>query len=63
MIRLLQSNENGLPIEFYFFIKHIEWVKFENVQVEIYDHLFASLHYFGIKAFQRNTDGDTFRKR
>lgn len=53
MIRLLQPAENGLPVEVYAFYNSPEWVAFENFQSAFFEHVYAVLPSFGLKAFQR----------
>jgi miniconductance mechanosensitive channel len=52
IVRQLQSNEKGLPLEIYIFSKEKEWVKFESVQSDIFDHLFAIIGEFELKVMQ-----------
>jgi miniconductance mechanosensitive channel len=61
LIRQLQPNEKGLPIEIYVFSKNQEWVGFEAIQSDIFDHLLAIMPEFELKVFQ-NPTGDDFRK-
>jgi miniconductance mechanosensitive channel len=56
MIRQLQPTENGLPVEVYAFYQSTSWVNFENFQAEFFEHLYATLPEFGLKAFQRITN-------
>ncbi len=43
----------GVPLEIYCFAKTTEWVPFEAVQADIFDHLLAAMPYFGLRAYQR----------
>ncbi len=52
MIRQLQSNEKGLPLQIYCFANTTEWVQYENTQSEIFDHLLAIVSEFDLKLFQ-----------
>lgn len=56
MIRQLQSTEKGLPIEVYMFSYQKEWIKFEAVQSDIFDHIFAILEQFGLSVLQFKID-------
>lgn len=56
MVRQLQASETGLPIEIYCFSKNQNWVEYEHIQSEIFDHLFAILPIFGLAPFQRVTN-------
>jgi miniconductance mechanosensitive channel len=55
MVRQLEPTENGLPIEVYCFSKNIEWVKYEGIQADIFDHLLSSISNFDLEAFQNPT--------
>ena len=52
MVRQLQSSNHGVPIELYFFTDTVEWVKYENIQAEIFDHIIAVAHDFDLRIFQ-----------
>ena len=52
LVRQLQPTDRGLPIEIYVFSKDQRWVQYEAIQADIFDHLFASLPYFDLRAFQ-----------
>lgn len=53
MVRQLQPNEFGLPLEIYAFSKAIAWVDYENIQSDIFDHLIAMVPEFGLRLYQR----------
>ncbi len=52
MVRQLQPTPTGIPLEIYCFSMHQEWVKYEKVQSDIFDHVYAVLELFHLKAFQ-----------
>ncbi len=52
IVRQLQSNEKGLPIEIYFFCNEQEWATYEQIQADIFDHIFAIVPQFGLRVFQ-----------
>ena len=52
LVRQLQPTEHGMPIELYFFSANTMWVKYEALQAEVFDHLLATVHQFGLKVFQ-----------
>jgi miniconductance mechanosensitive channel len=60
LIRQLQATEKGLPLEIYVFSKVQEWAEYENIQADIFDHLFAIIPIFGLNIFQ-NPSGNDFR--
>lgn len=55
MVRQLAPSEKGLPIEIYLFTNTTEWVTYEAIQSDIFDHILAVLPEFGLKAFQYPT--------
>lgn len=52
LIRQLAPTEHGLPIEIYVFSKDQEWVNYENIQANIFDHILAVVPEFGLRVFQ-----------
>ena len=52
IVRQLSPTSEGVPLEIYTFTKTIDWVEYENVQSDIFDHIFAVLPKFGLRAFQ-----------
>lgn len=61
IVRQLQPNEHGLPLEVYAFSADKEWVAYEGIQSDIFDHIFAALPNFGLRAFQDPTGEDAIR--
>jgi len=55
MVRQLEPTENGLPIEVYCFSNNINWVEYERIQADIFDHLLSSVSTFGLEIFQNPT--------
>tara|TARA_B110001452_G_scaffold167806_1_gene140205 strand:+ start:6280 stop:7518 length:1239 start_codon:yes stop_codon:yes gene_type:complete len=55
MVRQLEPTENGLPIEVYCFSNNIQWVDYERIQADIFDHLLSSLPNFNLEIFQNPT--------
>jgi len=52
LVRQLQPNEKGLPIEIYIFTKTIAWAEYESIQSDIFDHIIAAIPEFGLKVYQ-----------
>ena len=52
MVRQLQPTPTGLPLEIYCFSARQEWVRYEQVQSDIFDHVFAVMDMFNLRAFQ-----------
>jgi len=55
MVRQLEPTENGLPIEVYCFSSNINWLDYEGIQADIFDHLLSSVSNFGLEVFQNPT--------
>lgn len=58
LVRQLQPTAQGLPIELYFFSSSTMWVKYEGLQAEVFDHVLAVVHKFGLKVFQSPSGQD-----
>ena len=58
MVRQLPSTPQGLPLEVYCFADTTEWVKYERIQDEIFDHLIAVLPRFGLRIYQQPAGAD-----
>ncbi|KAB2907860.1 MAG: mechanosensitive ion channel family protein [Ignavibacteriales bacterium] len=54
VVRLLQSNEAGLPLEVYAFSSETQTLKFEELQSEITEHIVALISLFGLRLFQKS---------
>ncbi|MBD2845340.1 mechanosensitive ion channel family protein [Paenibacillus sp. IB182496] len=61
MVRQLQPTEKGLPLEIYAFTNDIDWAVYENVQADIFDHLYAVAPEFGLRIFQNPSGADLQR--
>ena len=48
-----EATAYGLPLEIYFFTKEKAWAIHENKQSDIFDHIMAMAHEFGIRLYQR----------
>jgi miniconductance mechanosensitive channel len=58
LVRQLTPGPEGLPIEIYCFTRTTEWLKYEDVQSDIFDHILAILPEFGLRLFQKPTGAD-----
>lgn len=58
MVRTLQPTENGLPVELYAYYIPPNWSEFEDFQARLFEHIFAILPLFDLKAFQRPSGRD-----
>jgi len=62
LVRQLSPNSNGLPLEIYVFSNNTDWIKYEQIQSDIFDHLIASVEQFDLVLFQ-NPTGNDFNNR
>ena len=58
LVRQLQSTEKGLPIEIYVFSNDQAWANYEAIQADIFDHIFAILPEFELRAYQQPSGYD-----
>lgn len=58
MVRQLASTDSGIPLELYCFSNDQNWVNYEGIQADIFDHIFAMAPLFGIRIFQHPTGND-----
>ena len=58
MVRQLEATPNGLPIEIYVYLNEVSSIKFESMASDIFDHLYAVLPEFDLRAFQTTTGYD-----
>ncbi|MBR4844445.1 MAG: mechanosensitive ion channel [Alistipes sp.] len=58
MVRQLQPNEWGLPIELYFFSSDVNWVPYEHLQAEVISYIIALAPHFGIRLYQAPSGQD-----
>ena len=58
LIRVLAPGQSGLPVELYIFTKTTDWVTYELIQAEIFDHLLAAAQNFDLRVFQQPTGKD-----
>ena len=61
LVRQLQSGPQGLPLEIYAFTSDTAWANYEEIQSDIFDHIFAVLGEFGLRVFQ-NPSGTDFHR-
>ncbi len=58
IVRQLQPTPQGLPLEIYAFTADKRWERYESIQSDIFDHVFAALPQFGLRAFQAPSGKD-----
>lgn len=58
LVRQLAPTTQGMPIEIYIFTNDIRWAFYEDIQADIFDHIFSVLPAFGLQAFQQPSGYD-----
>ena len=56
LVRQLAPTDHGLPIEIYVFSTDQNWIAYEGIQSDIFDHLLAVVPQFGLRVYQRLSD-------
>ncbi|MDR2344022.1 MAG: mechanosensitive ion channel family protein [Spirochaetaceae bacterium] len=52
VVRELQPESTGIPLELYFFCSDKVWENYEHIQADIFDHLLAVIKEFGLSVCQ-----------
>ena len=58
LVRQLDPTINGIPLQIYAFSKDIEWVTYEGIQSDIFDHVLAVISQFELSLFQSPSGAD-----
>lgn len=58
MVRQLEPSSEGLPLEIYAFSKEKDWMVYEEIISDIFDHIFAIIPYFNLRLFQKPSGRD-----
>jgi miniconductance mechanosensitive channel len=58
IVRQLEPGPEGLPMQIYCFSNDTNWVNYEGLQSDIFDHILATLPEFGLRAFQSPAGAD-----
>jgi miniconductance mechanosensitive channel len=58
LVHQLDPVENGLPIEVYAFTTTTDWIEFENIQDNIFDHIIAIAPQFDLEIYQSPSGND-----
>lgn len=61
LVRQLAPSATGIPIEVYVFSNDQDWVNYEGIQADIFDHILAVIPEFGLRVFQ-DPIGSDFEK-
>lgn len=52
LVRQLEPTDKGLPLQLYIFCKNTNWVSYEEIQSDIFDHLLSILPEFELQIYQ-----------
>lgn len=58
LVRQLQPTEYGLPIEIYVFTNVTDWLQYEAIMADIFDHILAAAREFDLHIYQNPTGSD-----
>jgi len=58
LVRQLATTESGLPIEIYIFSNDNDWLNYEEIQADVFDHIYAVIPEFNLRLFQNPTGND-----
>lgn len=58
IVRHLNPGPEGVPLEIYCFANTIDWVPYEGIQSDIFDHVLSILPEFGLRVFQQPSGAD-----
>ena len=52
LVRQMDPTPTGLPLQLYCFCAYTDWIEYERVQSEIFDHVYAVVPKFGLRIYQ-----------
>jgi len=58
MVRQLEPEPEGLPIQIYAFVADTQWPVYEGIQADIFDHVLATVPEFGLRVYQKPSGFD-----
>ena len=58
LVRQLSPTSKGLPLQIYVFSNNTNWIDYEGIQSDIFDHLIAALNEFDLKIYQHPSGND-----
>jgi len=58
MVRMMEPDAQGIPIEIYAFTNTTAWVDYERIQGDVFDHLLAILPEMGLRLYQSPSGAD-----
>lgn len=58
MVRQLAPGADGLSLELYAFTNTVDWVEYESIQADIFDHIYAVIDQFNLRLYQAPSGHD-----
>lgn len=58
LVRQLESTNVGVPLQIYCFSRMKSWVKYEEIQSDIFDHILATFPHFDLEVFENPASSD-----
>jgi miniconductance mechanosensitive channel len=58
LVRQLEPGSEGLPIQVYAFSNDTNWARYEDIQSDIFDHIYSIAPEFGLRIFQKPAGAD-----
>jgi miniconductance mechanosensitive channel len=52
IVRQLTPTDKGIPLEIYVFTNTTNWIEYEKIMSDIFDHLISSVQYFDLEIFE-----------
>ena len=54
MVRQMQPTEFGVPLQIYAFSSDKQWINYEEIQSDIFDHVISAAAMFDLKIYQKH---------
>jgi len=58
LVRELKPTDKGLPLEIYVFAATTDWVEYEKIQADLFEHILAVMPIFELRVYQQVSSGD-----
>ena len=58
IVRQLEPTEGGIPLEIWTYSATTDWIAYESIQSDIFDHLYSALHKFNLRVYQKPSGTD-----
>lgn len=58
LVRQLEADMNGMPLEIYCFTNTTLWLEYEAIQSDVFDHIYSMVHFFELTIHENPTGKD-----